>query len=166
MELFLVYLYSLEKLLFTESWNNFNKIHGNHIGMSKLSLVRYVSMCVSHSCLYNQEINLAMLVSFCLYMKITSCVILFFNQTGAESCQLVSSLSIAIAICVKLCIPYLVIPWVKFKVTHSAFHSLRLVSYWNFFAKQFSYWSTIYLDSRSRQVPILVKLSWSQTKQN
>ena len=30
--------------------------------------------------------------------------------SGAESCQLVSSLSIASAICVKLCIPYLVIP--------------------------------------------------------
>ena len=41
------------------------------------------------------------------------------------SCQLVSSLSIASTICVKLCIPYLVIPWVRFKVTHSAFHSLR-----------------------------------------
>ena len=47
----------------------------------------------------------------CLYMQITSCLLLLFNQSGAESCLQVSSLTTASAICVKLCIPYLVISW-------------------------------------------------------
>ena len=44
-------------------------------------------------------------------MQITSCLLLLLKQSGAESCQLVGSLSIASVICVKLCIPYLVIQW-------------------------------------------------------
>ena len=42
-------------------------------------------------------------------MQITSCLLLLFNQIGAESCLYVSSLSTASVICIKLFIPYLVI---------------------------------------------------------
>ena len=41
--------------------------------------------------------------------QITSCLLLLLNQSGAESCHLVSSLSLASLICIKLCIQYLVI---------------------------------------------------------
>ena len=55
-----------------------------------------------------------------LYMQITSCLLLLLNQSGAVSCQLVSSLPIASAICSKLCIPYLVIPCLTHKFSVEA----------------------------------------------
>ena len=45
-------------------------------------------------------------------MQITSGLLLLLNQSGAESCKLGRSS----AICIKLCIPYLVFPWYEYWV--------------------------------------------------
>ena len=63
----------------------------------------------------------------CLYMQITSCLLLLLNQIGAESCQLVSWMSIASTICIKQCIPYLV----KANFTYSRNHTRSCKLNWS-----------------------------------
>ena len=72
-----------------------------------------MSVCVSviPVCATNQELNLTVLFSSLSVYANYSCLLPLLKQSEAESCQLVSSLSIASAICIKRCIPYLVIPW-------------------------------------------------------
>ena len=54
-----------------------------------------MSVCVSVSpvCATNNELNLISSLLLCLYMKITTCLLVLINQSRAESCEFVSSLS-------------------------------------------------------------------------